>query len=278
MKKIQYQIVRYLHDRVSAEFVNVGIIVYQPETKFLQGKFINKFSRLTRFFTDINGKYLLSTIRHFEREIDIKAQRLDELFSNYASLKEITNSILPHDDSSLICSELSFSIDVDPQSTLDDLFERLINKYVHENDKEYHDDKYVWKKIYKKYFDKYELTEKLRPHTITTHHDRIEFDKAWKNGVWNCYQTISFDLKRTDSIKNKVYKWSGILNELEESDQELNLVFLTVPPKTNRHMEKFIEDTLIRRRNEILKVQVIKEKEADQFLAKVKEEFETHQE
>ncbi|HPE56704.1 MAG TPA: DUF3037 domain-containing protein [Bacteroidales bacterium] len=278
MKKLQYQIVRYLHDRVTAEFVNVGIIVYQPESKFLQGKFINKFSRLAQFFTDVNGTYLLSTLRHFEKEIDISAKRLVELFSNYTSLEEITSSILPKDDSALICSELEFAIDIDPQSTLDDLFDRLVNRYTHVADKEYHDDNYVWRKVYKKYFDKYDLTSKLRPHTITTRHDHIEFDKAWKNGVWNCYQTLSFDLKRNDSIKNKVYKWSGILKELEESDQELNLFFLTVPPRKNGIMHKFIEDTLIRGEKEKLKVQIIEEKEADEFVAKAKNEIEAHQE
>ncbi|MFU8845119.1 MAG: hypothetical protein ACNA7V_15055, partial [Bacteroidales bacterium] len=147
----------------------------------------------------------------------------------------------------------------------------------HEADKEYHDDKYVWRKVYKKYFDKYELTAKLRPHTITTKHDQIEFDKAWKNGVWNCYQTLSFDLKRNDSIKNKVYKWSGILSELEESNQEINLCFLTIAPKRNGRLNRFIEDTLTTRKKEMVKVQIIEEKDADSFVAKVKEEIEAIQ-
>ncbi len=278
MKKFQYQIIRYMHDRVTAEFVNVGIVVYQPETKFLQGKFVSKFSRISQFFIDINGQYLLSTLRHFERELDTATKRLNELFSNHSSLTEIINSILPKDDSALFCSDLLFGIDIDPQSALDDLFDRLINKYNHDVDKDYHDDKYVWRKVYKQYFDKYEITSKLRPHTVKTDHDHIEFDKAWKNGVWNCYQTLSFDLKRNDSIKNKVYRWSGILSELENSDQELHLYFLTVSHSRNRTINKFIEDTILKHNNvRSLKVTMITEKQADKFVAGVKKDIEEHQ-
>ena len=268
-----------MHDRVTAEFVNVGIVVYQPETNFLQGKFVSKFSRISQFFNDINGQYLISTLKQFEKELEVESGKLSELFTNHSSLTEITNSVLPKDDSALICSELLFAIDIDPQSAVDDLFDRLINKYSQDTDKDHHDDKYVWRKVYKQYFDKYEITNKLKPHTVQTEHDQIEFDKAWKNGVWNCYQTLSFDLKRIDSIRNKVYKWSGILSELENSDQELHLYFLTVSPEKNKSLNKFIEDTILSHNSgHSLKVTMINEMQADKFVAGVKKEIEEHQE
>ena len=278
MKKFQYQIIRYMHDRVTAEFVNVGIVVYQPDTNFLQGKFITKFSRISQFFIDIKGQYLLSTLKQFERELEIASERLTELFAKHTSLSEITNSILPKDDSALICSDLLFAIDINPQCAVDDLFERLINKYSHEANKDHHNDKYVWRKVYKQYFDKYAITSKLIPHIVKTEHDHIEFDKAWKNGVWNCYQPLSFDLKRNDSIKNKVYRWSGILSELENSAQELHLYFLTVGPTRNRTtINKFIEDTMLKHNNgNSLKVTIVNEKQADKFVEGVKKEIEEH--
>lgn len=267
-----------MHDRVTAEFVNVGIVVYQPDTNFLQGKFITKFSRISQFFIDIKGQYLLSTLKQFERELEIASERLTELFAKHTSLSEITNSILPKDDSALICSDLLFAIDINPQCAVDDLFERLINKYSHEANKDHHNDKYVWRKVYKQYFDKYAITSKLIPHIVKTEHDHIEFDKAWKNGVWNCYQPLSFDLKRNDSIKNKVYRWSGILSELENSAQELHLYFLTVGPTRNRTtINKFIEDTMLKHNNgNSLKVTIVNEKQADKFVEGVKKEIEEH--
>ena len=278
MKKFQYQIVRYMHDRVTAEFVNVGIIIYQPETKFLQGQFITKFSRISQFFSDINGQYLLATLRQFENEVIMYSNRLTELFGNPASLTEITNSILTKDDSALYCSDLCFGIDVSMQAALDDLFVRLINLYTSEPDKDQHDDKYVWRKVYKQYFDKYEITNKLKSHTVKTDNDEIEFDKSWKNGVWNCYQTLSFDLKRNDTIKNKVYKWSGILNELKNSNEKLNLYFLTVRPSLNQALNKFIDDTILKyNTGQSLKITLVNENEAETFAAGVNKEIEEYQ-
>lgn len=277
MKKFQYQIVRYMHDRVTSEFVNIGIILYQPETQFLSAKFVNKFSRISQFFLDVNGQYILSTMRHFESEINRIPKQLDELFTSFTSLEEITNSILPKDDSALICSELLYGLDIKAESALNDLFERLVSKYNQEIDKDSHDDKYVWRKVYKQYFDKYEITNKLKPYTVkTTNHDHIEFDKAWKNGAWNCYQTLSFDLKRTDTIKGKVYKWSGIISELEKSNEKLNLYFLTVGSKRHMTIHKFIEDTLGNRNGKHLNVTLIKENQADKFVASVKKDIDEH--
>lgn len=278
MKKFQYQIIRYMHDRVTAEFVNVGVVVYQPDIKFLQGKFITKSSRISQFFLDIDGQYLLSTLKQFEKGLAAASKKLSESSIYYNDLTEITNVILPKDDSALICSELLFGIDITPQIAVEDLFNRLVDKYNHKDPKEHKDDKYVWQKVYKQYFDKYEITNKLKSHTVETNHDHIEFDKAWKNGVWNCYQTLSFDLKQNDSIKNKVYKWSGILSELENSNEELHLYFLTVSSANkDKKINKFIEDTILKHDNGTsLKVTIVNEAEADKFVAGVKKEIEEH--
>ncbi|MBK8522637.1 MAG: DUF3037 domain-containing protein [Chitinophagaceae bacterium] len=278
MKKYQFQIVRYIHDRITGEFVNVGIIVYMPESRFLKSRFINKFSRISQFFIDVNGHSLLGALKQFDKEINIVSKRLssNDLFESFSSIEEITNSILTKDDSALECCSMNYGIDLSGQAALNDLFERLIDKYNHDADKDSHDDKYVWRKVYKKHFDDNGITNKLKEHTVKTEHDVIQFDKAWKNGTWNCYQTLSFDLKRTDSIKSKVYKWSGILSELENSSEKLHLYFLTVSPSRNRTIKKFIEDTLNRQSKKI-QVSIVTEKQAESFAVSVKKEIEAHE-
>ena len=278
MKKYQFQIVRYIHDRITGEFVNVGLVIYMPGTRFLKSKFINKFSRLSNFFIDLNGHSLLNSLRHFDKEINIVSKRIssNDLFESFSSIEEITNNILNKDDSALECCCMNSGIDISGQAALDDLFERLINKYNHEALSASHDDKYVWRKIYKKHFDENGITGKLKEHTVYTDHDVIQFDKAWKNGVWNCYQTLSFDLKRTDSIKSKVYKWSGIISELEKSNESLHLYFLTVSPGRNKTIKKFIEYTF-NRQNKRIQVSLVTEKQAASFALSLKKEIEANE-
>jgi hypothetical protein len=52
MKTYQYQIIRYLHDRVTGDFINVGVIVYAPDYQYLNCKIIAKYGRITSFFLE----------------------------------------------------------------------------------------------------------------------------------------------------------------------------------------------------------------------------------
>ncbi len=276
MRKYQYQIVRYIHDRVTSEFVNVGIVVFQPETKYLSCKFLTKYGRISQFFNEINGHFIISTLRQIEKEINRISRTTNELFFNFSQISEITNSIMPKDDSAIEFTEILYGIDIKPEIALNDLYKRLVNKYLIEQDKEIFDDKYVWKNIYKNYFDKYGITKNLKQHSVKTLHDTLEFDKAWKNGIWHCYQTLSFDLKKEDSIKNKVYKWSGIINELENSNENLHLYILTNSPKRHKTVEKFIEETLSNRSKKSVSVSVVYENQAEKFAKEISEEIEMH--
>lgn len=275
MKKFEYQIVRYIHDRVTSEFVNVGIIVFQKETRFLQGRFISRYSRISKFFHEVNGTNLLSSLRQFDHQLKIEAFGLNELFSDYQTLTDITNTILQPDDSSIICSELFVGIDINPLIALEDLFERMVNKYFEEEASELHNDEWVWKKLYKRHFDQQGITKFLKPYTIETDFDRLEFTNAWKNGVWNVFQPISFDLKRTDTLKNKVYKWSGKLSAIEKTNNPLNIYFLSKKPAAQKNITDFIYQTLLKDRKQNLKVNLINEDEAEHFVSKFKDQIES---
>lgn len=276
MIKYQYQIVRYIHDRVTSEFVNVGIVIFQRDKKVVASKFVSKYSRISQFFTNFSGHHLISTLKQFEREVERIATTSTELFFEYELITDITNSILPKDDSALECSEVFNAIDINLDVALKDLFNRLVVKYITENDKEIIDDKHVWKNIYKNYFDKFEITKNLKLHSVVTNNDVLEFDKSWKNGIWNCYQPISFDLQRIDSIKNKVYKWSGILSELENSDEKINIYFLTANSRKHKTIKKFVEDTFTNRKNDRINVTLIDEKEAEKFAKSVSKKIREH--
>lgn len=277
MKTYQYQIVRYTHDVLTGEFVNVGVVVFDPKTGYLKSKFINKFGRITQFYAEVNGHGILSALKAFESEIKRIANQLHELFRNdFEHIHQITNEILSKDDSALQCIETAYGLDINLENALEDLFERFVDRYNQENLSDTLDDKAVWKEVYKQYFDKHGVTTHLKHHTIQTQNDIFEFDKAWKNGVWNCYQSLSLDLKNNNSIRDKVYKWVGKLNELETAKEQMNIYFLTVSP-TKNDLQKFIKDTLSKRDfHDYLNVSVIDESEANAFVDGVRKEIINH--
>lgn len=278
MIKYQYQIIRYIHDRITGEFVNVGVLLFEPASKFLECRVITRYSRISQFFGEINGSFLLSTLKQFQTQVSEIAGSIDEFLSNNQDFKDIasfSNYILPKDDSALMVTEVKYGIDVKAEAAFEDLYHRLVEQYIQEADQEQHTDHYAWQKIYKTYFDNVGVTQKLKKHSVKTKKDSIDFDKAWKNGVWNCYQTLSFDLKKTDSIKGKVYKWSGILKELETAKEEISLYFLTTTPKGNDpELNDFIKSTLTDHGTKKIKVSIVTEAEAEKFATQVRKDME----
>ncbi len=277
MKTYQYQIVRYTHDLITGEFVNVGVVVFEPQTGYLKSKFTNKFGRITQFYSGVNGHLILNSLKAFESEVKRIARQLHELFRNdFKTIDEITNEILPKNDSALQCTEISYALDINLESALEDLFERLVDKYNQESTSDSLADKEVWKSVYKQYFDTYGVTSHLKHYSITTQNDIFEFDKAWKNGIWNCYQSLSLDLKNTSSIKDKVYKWVGKLNELETASERINIYFLTIYPE-KESLQRFIKDTLSNSSfHDYLSVSIINENEAETFVKKIQTEIAAH--
>src|SRR5699024_1089070 len=119
-------------------------------------------------------------------------------FEKYPELEGITRGILPEDDSALRFSETMQGLDIKLEVAFEDLFDRLINAHLDKDEDEDKTDYDVWSKVYKNYFDKHGITKYLKSHTVKTKNDNLNFDHAWQNGVWNCYQTVSFNLKRKD--------------------------------------------------------------------------------
>jgi hypothetical protein len=251
--------------------------MFEPTSNFLECRVITKYSRISHFFGEINGSFLLATLKQFQSQVKEISKSFDEFRSNkdFKDLSSITNYLLPKDDSALITTEVKLGIDINVAAAFDDLYHRIVEMYSQESEQDLHTDYYAWQKVYKNYFDKFGITQKLKKHSVKTEKDTIDFDKAWKNGVWNCYQTLSFDLKKVDSIKSKVYKWSGVLKELETSKEQMKLYFLTTTPKgDDAELGDFIKSTLTDIDTDKIEVSVITEAEAEKFAAKVKKSME----
>jgi hypothetical protein len=266
-------------DLYTGEFANLGVVLYCPELKFLECRVTSKYARLSDFFGDVQGTHLMATLRYFEKRISKVAEEIFGLFDaefknlGYDKIETITASILPNDDSALQLSEVVTGLDISPQNTIDYLFDRIIERYNNDSQLQ-HTDQYVWRNVYKVHFDKYGITKKLTKHLVTTDKDEIKFERAWKNGIWHCYQALSFDLKSEDSIKGKAYKWSGIIRALETAVEPINLYLLTTTPKDeNAVLRDFISTTLAFEGSD-LSVHIINENEADNFASQTRKQME----
>jgi hypothetical protein len=279
MITIQYQILRYLPDRVSEEFVNLGIVAFDSSSRCLRGRFINKIGNISSYFPNTNSRYLIKSIKTIQDNLDGFSDRLKTEFSfvQIDSLEEITKTTLPKDDSALVFSEIKKTLDLSVDAAIADLFTRFVSTHLmDEEDEEVRRDKEVWTKIYKRYFDEHGVSSHLSPHRIKTKNDVLDFDKAWKNGAWNCFESVSFNLTRPDAIKNKVYKWVGKLDELSTAHEPIHIYLLSVLPTENSDLDRFIAKKIKEKATDNVKIDLISEDEIDRIAMKIKREIDKH--
>jgi hypothetical protein len=266
-------------DRVAGEFVNLGIIAFDPLTKTLKGRFISRIGKISAFFPIVNSRYLIKTVSHIQEYLErVGVQLISELsFETKTSLSEITQSVLPNDDTSLIFTEVKYTLDINVQATVTDFFNRFVKGHEIEEDDEIRKDAEVWNKIYKKHFDENGISRYLKAYKVKTKDDTLEFDRAWKNGVWNCFETVSFNLNKSDSIKNKVYKWMGKLDELNSAKEPMCIYILSALPHDHPELNNFINKKFKSKSTEYTKIEIVNESNVDKVVKKIKKQIVEHE-
>lgn len=276
MKPYTFQILHYRHDIVTQEFANVGVVMYDSAERQIRVQVLHKYARISDFFVNLDGKYLKEKLKEVEKAVTLIQRDMQELFAQKfegKTLAQITTQILPKDDGCFYFSEMRQRLDVHIDAALEDVFARQVTKHFPEG-RNYNTDESVWKDLYKQYFDENNLTAKLTTHTIKTQDDEFEFERVWKNGVWNIYEPISFDLQDTQNIKNKVYKWAGKIGELSHATEQMNLYFLSTMPKS-KDLQQFIKNKLkpASSKKDALQITIVVEQDIPQFIAAQKEKI-----
>ncbi|CAN5344249.1 hypothetical protein BH10PSE14_BH10PSE14_45080 [soil metagenome] len=220
-----FTVLRYVHDRVTGEFVNVGVVallhpapgtsgVLKVATRRTIGRMRDMFPDLVRadFLTamtsiDRAGRRLCSEI---ERDGLGLATELDA--TAYA------RRILVQDDSALQWSTPGGGLTDDFEATFQRLFNRHVSKYDERNVNRRSDDE-VWRPV-RQLLEQRSIPVELDEKTILGDGDRIHFQHAWKNGVWHAYEALSFDLADEDGIVRKAHRWLGQLTSVAPNPTE----------------------------------------------------------
>ncbi len=225
MKSYQYQILRFSYDKITEEFINVGIVLYAPKENYINIKTTNKYKRISDFYMISANKYF-SAIKSVEKSLKDYIHKA-ELTDN---LEFITNNVLSVDDSALQFSKTYCGITNDLDNLSEELYDRYVDRY-NKSERKTLTDHDVWQKIFRPKFESIGLVKKLVKRTVKTEKDTFNFDYSWKNGVWHYYKPLTFDLSEQASIKDKVYKYVGISEELATTNEEFKLVYLVFLPK-----------------------------------------------
>lgn len=246
MINYEYQVLRYIPDQVSGEFLNVGLVILCQDENTFRFDCVSTSQRISSTFHGIPSRHIIRKLKSISNALK-KIRNKDDgklLLDQFSTVDQLTKSILQKDDSALQFTEIKKGIDISIDAAFNDLRERLLYKWFQEQDKKYLSDEDIWREKYRIYFEKRGLMESLQSFTAKTEKDEFSFNYSIKNGKWHCFQPINFNLKKEESIRNKVYRWKGILAELESSDEPLRVIFLPELPKNKMNVSRLIQEQL----------------------------------
>lgn len=272
-----YLVLRYVHDTSTGEFVNVGVALYAPEARYASALCRSTYGRLSGVFPGINGEHFKSLMRHIQARFEELGDRLaSELpLSQPSSVVDLAQSVLPRDDSSLQWSPLGSGRTEDPSAALERLFERMVMRYDQRQHRERRTEEDVWRH-FKRGLEERHLLQHFQPKKIAVQDDEVEFEYAWKNGVWHCLEPISFDLSEPDSIRDKAHRWLGQMTSVRSSDEQFRLYLLVGQPQHDELRSAFDSALSILRKIPVEK-EIFLEQDRDKLADRIARELADHE-
>ncbi|TAE87753.1 MAG: DUF3037 domain-containing protein [Bacteroidetes bacterium] len=279
MHTFEYQILRYMPDRVTGEFVNLGVALASVREQKVSVRFIQKPGRISEVFSGVNTKYLVKVIQAIQADLErVNNQHIDKLpLESFKSTSELTNKFLPKDNSALFFTPVEKTLDINIDAAADYLFSRIVTIQATNEENGVKQDKEVWSKVYKTYFERQGVTSHLKQHTLKTKFSDRPFEHAWKNGVWHYFEPVNFNLSRPESIKSKVHKWIGEIDELTTANEGSKLYLLTKLSENHTELNTYIKDYLSSKSSKQVSVEVVTQANVEELVASIKEKIELHE-
>lgn len=227
-----FVVLRYVHNVVLGEFMNVGLVMYAPDSGKMLAKANPKLGRIKGAFPDLDSKSYRSTIHSIAQGMKCIEQEMSAATKGHEckTALDCARLVLPVDDSALQWSHVGYgltpSIDKEFSTLFDHLvtrYDRLDQRHINEND--------IWRK-FTSAIRQQKVEVCFKPIQIAGNADKVKFRHAWKNGCWQAYEPLSFDLS-AEGIKDKARRWLGQLTAVKDGAKEdVHVHFIVGPPKT----------------------------------------------
>lgn len=270
-----YAVLRYRHDPLAGELVNVGVLLFAPKSGRLEAKFRHTYGRLSKLYPDIDGQALTATLRRAETRVRDLTDDAKGLFSSDRNVSYFAKLTIDDPAGSFVWSEVKSGISKNLEDEIDKLYRRFVSRFdsISASGKS---DADVWKPV-RDLLAERQIASLLERKTISSTHNEVEFDHAWKNGVWHCFQPLSFDLKDRESINNKAARWVGHIVGISDGPEDFQTYFIVGEPSDKNlkpafeRAVSFLEEIPAKRRP-----RVVRSDEIDDFVSSISVDVANH--
>lgn len=241
LERYSFCFLRYVHEPLSGEFANVGVLLWAPQSRFLGFKASKKYQRLSHFFHGFQQQDHRQLISRIDTQFQQLAEKLSgpqaemEFPEAPESARDLALKVIPHDDAALQWSLSGGGLTESPVAELEELFHEAVGRHYDSADDVRRDDASVYREVFSRAFETPVVKERIASHEVSAPLASHVFPQAWKNGVWNVYQPLSFDLKQGESIRNKALRWDSLTRFLSASPEKPKIhLLLGVPSGEQR--------------------------------------------
>lgn len=276
-QRYSYTVLRYVHDVMTGEFVNVGVLLYVPSTGLVDTRLRTSMGRLRGVFPDLDRDAFTRAMRTVARSVEKLSRELQSegFLRSEGDAVSMASRALPVDDSSLQWSSpAGTGLTNDPAKALDRLFERFVSRYDTRSPRRRTDDD-VWRPVRQK-LEERKLSSLLQEKTIQGGVDEIAFKHAWKNGKWHVYEPLSFDLADADGIKTKAREWLGHLTAVADGTAEPFKPHFIVGAPARPDLQKAYASALDILRKAPAQPDIFEESQVDELIAQIEDEVRAH--
>jgi hypothetical protein len=230
-KSYTYVVVRYMHDPISAEFVNVGVVLMDTATQRPLLKFQRAYSRAKAMFPTLNRDNFLSAILRAKQAINACSGKLssNDLFASPINAEQLVLKALPLDDHGIQVGSTGNGLAVNLETALNQIFDRFVLKYDGKQKTTRRDDKDIWRPMRDR-FKTEQVVDLFSEATVVAKSDAQKFEHTWQNGKLHCIQPLSFDLSSADAVREKARNWLGKLTALDDAESDFKAYLVLGEP------------------------------------------------
>jgi hypothetical protein len=273
-----FSILRYVHDPVTQEFINIGVAVFSPEAQYLRAICTTSYGRITHMFQRIDGPRFRQLARHIQDQICAAEEGYQSAlpFESVPTIEHLLAKVLPPDDSAIQFSKAGVGLSADLDQTMHELFQRHVEQYTASGESPRRSDEDIWR-VFREPLDRALVTPRLRPKRIVAPSYEYEFERSWKNEIWHVYEPVSFDMVEAASMLDKANRWVGRATSLMDSSDPFRIHMLLGEPTDDR-----LKATFVKAQNILNKMpgkkELIRESEAEAFAEELAREVQRHPE
>jgi Protein of unknown function (DUF3037) len=236
-----YTVLRYIHDPVVGESMNVGVLVYAPAERFVSVAFETTYSRLSAAFAGFDGTAYREALRSFRRAVASLQAYLErgvlDPRQTPTDAVGVVQQFWPDRYLSFRSGELLGGVAHDLNAAVREIFDRFVASQFVRKLHERRDERQLWETLRTKF--KPAALEQLRPATLDSKYVQYTFEHTFTNQRLHVVEPVSFDYADATSIIETATKWRGRLDILSDNPvaRTGKFHFLVGKPKPSHRTE-----------------------------------------